>query len=343
MTRIIAVATILAGLLAGGCSEDQPASPVAAAPAAAGEEIRHSLEAAESYITSGDIDRARSILARLLEEAPGDARPYEVMARVELGQGLKLRKQGLVDAARVQFGQSYDWYEKAIARDPASGGLHQSGGEVAQLAGRTDAAMAHYRRARDLDPDNPKSRLCAAQLLLDDDPAQAEQLLNEVLELDPDQAHALASLALARQRLGDTDAASDAATQALNRAADDVSIRIAVARVHRVADRPREALELLLALPDTVRMQEAAAAEIALAWEAIDRPINAGEAWAECFRGNAHRTDAWRYALSAADAMGRADQQAAAASWLEQAIMLDAPRDQVDAIRSRIAETSTSN
>ena len=263
--------------------------------------------------------------------------PYEVMARLELGRGMELRELGLVDASRDQFGVSHDWYRKALARMPDSGGLHQSAGEVAQQAGRNDQALASYLQAMELDPENIRSQLSAAQLLIQEDPTRSEALLRSVLKTDADQPHALSSLALVLQRQGREKGALETASHALVVAGEKTGVRIAVARVHREAGRPRIALELLLALPDEVRAQEFATAEIAMAWEAVDQPINAGQAWADCFRNNAYRTDAWRYALKAADAMGRASQPAVAASWLDQAVMLDAPANRVDEVRLGIA------
>ncbi|MEE2908300.1 MAG: tetratricopeptide repeat protein [Planctomycetota bacterium] len=340
MTRMIAVRLLaLSGtlcLLALGC-EDRTPEPESPQVSSGGEAARHSLEAAEIYIAAGNIDKARAILSRLIKKSPRDARAYEIMARLEIDRALDLRELGLVDASRDQFGVSYGWYQKALERMPESGGLHQSAGEVAQQAGLNDEALALYLQAIELDQENIRSQLSAAQLLLQDDPARSEALLRSVLETDADQPHALSSLALVLQRQGRETGALETASQALAVAGEKSGVRIAVARVHREAGRPRIALELLLALPDNVRAQESATAEIAKSWEAVDRPINAGQAWADCFRGNAHRTDAWRYALNAADAMGRAGQTAVAASWLEQAVMLDAPTNRVDEVRSRIA------
>ena len=323
-----------------GC-EDHESGPVSIDPASpSAESVRHSLEAAEAYLASGDIDRARSILARLLDRASDDPRPMELMARLELTGGLDLRKQGLSDAARRQFAVAHDWYEQALELDQDSGGLHQSAGEVAQLAGRLDLARERYRQASKLLPDNPKPKLCIAQLILEENPAEAEIFLRESLQIEPDEPHALASLALARQRQGAGEEASTLASKALVHAGSSAAVRIAVARVHRIAGRPRESLELLLALPDQVRVGESATEEISRSWDAIGRPLNAGQAWAACFKANAFRTDAWRLALLAAEAMGRADQDIEAASWIEQAIMLDAPELEVEASRSRIAGAS---
>ena len=340
MCRIIAVGLISIGfsLVFAGCGDQDSELQPAEVAKPTSESVRHSLEAAEAYLASGDVDRARSILARLVERADQDPRPMEMMARLELTDGLDLRSQGLTDAARRQFAIAHDWYQQALSLQADSGGLHQSAGEVAQLAGRLDHAKGHYRQASLLLPENPKPKLCIAQLMLEEDPSEAEEYLRASLAIEPDEPHALASLALARQCQGDGEEASLLASQALLHAGSNSAVRIAVARVHRLAARPRESLELLLALPDQVRTTESATRELTLSWDDIGRPLNAGQAWADCFKANAFRTDAWRLALLAAEAMGRADQNVEAASWLEQAIMLDAPAAEVEAARSRIAE-----
>ena len=340
MFRIIAVACLMfAGVTSGclsGCGQDPTEDK---APPLSGESIRHSLEAAESYLTSGDEGRARSILSKIIEKAPADGRGYEMMGRLELRRGIELREMGLIDSSREQFRDSYRWYEKALPFMADSGGLHQSAGEVAQLAGLETEALSLYEKAIELQPDNPKPSLCAAQLLLESQPERAEFILRSVLEKHPDQSHALATLALACQSLGQTEVAAEMASRALSLAGDEVAVRIVIARVHRLSGREREALELLLALPDDVRGKESAASEIASCWLAIGQPSNAAEAWAGCFRANAFRVDAWRYALRAAEAMAMAKQEAMAASWLEQAVMLDAPENELDLARDRIARS----
>ncbi|MBG84864.1 MAG: hypothetical protein CMJ40_10015 [Phycisphaerae bacterium] len=340
MFRIIAVACLMfAGVTASllsGCS-DEPSNEEAAP--LIGESIRHSLEAAESYLTTGNEAHARSILAKVMEQAPDDGRGYEMMGRLELRRGIELRELGLIDSAREQFRDSFLWYEKALRFMEKSGGLCQSAGEVAQLAGLDEKALSLYMSAMELEPDNPKPSLCAAQLLLDTQPDRAESILRSVLDAHPDQSHALASLALACQAQGRDEVAAELASKALAIAGDQVAVRIVIARVHRLSGREREALELLLALPDEVRSQESAASEIALCWHSLGQPLNAGEAWADCFRANAYRADAWRFALRAAEAMADADRESMAASWLEQAVMLDAPDIEVEQTRSRIAKS----
>ena len=60
-------------LLPLGCEERTP-EPETAPALSGGEASRHSLEAAEIYIASGNIDKARAILSRLIEQSPDDAR-----------------------------------------------------------------------------------------------------------------------------------------------------------------------------------------------------------------------------------------------------------------------------
>ena len=327
------------GLLLQQACSDRPSEQGGDVTSTGQEGVRHSLEAAEVYIAGGEVDKARTILSRLIEEDPVDARPYEVMARLLLAQGIQLRQVGLMDASKAEFKASFDLYTKAIERMPESSGLHQSAGEVAQQAGLRQEALDMYLRSVELDPINLRSQINAAQLLIEEAPDQSERMLRTVLEADPNQPHALSSLALLLLRVGKTEESESIASRALAVAGDQEGVRIAIARVHREAGRPRMALELLLALPDHIRSQEPATVEIARSWESIGRPMNAGQAWADCFAANAHRTDAWRFALSAAESLGLAGQTAMASSWLEQAIMLDAPVARVEGARRLIAES----
>ncbi len=123
------------GLLLQQACSDRPSEQGGDVTSTGQEGVRHSLEAAEVYIAGGEVDKARTILSRLIEEDPVDARPYEVMARLLLAQGIQLRQVGLMDASKAEFKASFDLYTKAIERMPESSGLHQSAGEVAQQAG----------------------------------------------------------------------------------------------------------------------------------------------------------------------------------------------------------------
>ena len=320
-----------------GCSDEPQVDEAMSLP---GETVRHSLEAAESYLTMGQEESARSILSKVIEQSPQDGRAFEMMGRLELRRGIEMRDMGLVDSALDQFKTSYEWYEQALRYMDDSAGLHQSAGEVAQLAGLDATALSLYESAMRLEPSNPKSSLCAAQLLMISEPARAESILRTVLEAHPEQSHALASLALVCQLQDKSDEANELAARALALAGDQVAVRVVVARVQRLSGRERQALELLLALPDDVRSKESTASEIAASWQSIGQYENAGQAWADCFKANAYRVDAWRYALLAAECMAEARQEAMAASWLEQAVMLDAPTVEVEEVRSRIANSN---
>ena len=341
MNRIIAVlwlALACAGVLFCQSCEDRSSAPEQLEPSSSQESIRHSLEAAEIYIASGNTDKAQAILARLIDQSPDDPRPYEVMARLALRKGLQLRDMGLIEASRDQFGTSFDWYRDAVSRMPESSGLHQSAGEVAQQAGKHEEALACYLRSIELDPGNMRSQINAAQLLIETSPGRVRSHAQIGSGNGFRAATCLVFLGLIAPegrkgiRIFRVGVQRHWLLQVIRMESESRWRAFTLKR-----DRPRVALELLLALSDQVRGQEPATSQIAIAWESLGNSINAGQAWSECFRTNAHRTDAWRFALRAAEAFGRADQEAMASSWLEQAIMLDAPSMEIEEARRSIS------
>jgi tetratricopeptide (TPR) repeat protein len=133
---------------------------------------------------------------------------------------------------------------------------------------------------------------------------------------------------------GDAAKAVDEARLAQQLAPGEVAFRLLHAKALRLAARPREAAELLTALEERERASDAVAAELALAWMAMERPDKAGEAWELVLRA---RSDDLRAALEAGKARLKAGDRMRAGMWLDRAKALAPESAEVAELAAAIA------
>jgi len=325
-----------AGIELGSCGPDAETSPAPAAEVGRAA-VEASLEAAEQYMTAGNTASARAIVDRLLVKAPREPRAQELYGRILYLEGFEARRAGDVAAATRLVAEASDWYHKAVENAQAQGGfaplslagMHQSAGEIASAAGRREQALEHFQAAGRLDPASSKPPLYEAQLLIQlSRPEEAARALERTLELDPDEAYAHASLAELAVNRADREAAVGHITQARRIDPGNLTLRLQEARIHRRTGDPGRGLELLVALDERTRAQEAIAAEIAECYLALGEPGKAAEAWELCYRLRPRHPDAWRAAVRAAEARFAAGDRDRAL-WLYEQAVLYAP-DQPD-------------
>jgi predicted Zn-dependent protease len=303
-----------------GCGPAQDSESSDATPAGTETQgaaaIDAALAAAEQYLDGGDLASAETILVKLIEQAPDDYRAHELYGRVLFLQGVQAPRRGNGDTSTGLFEKAYRHYRASVEAagelEPiVAAGLNQSAGEIASAAGLPDRAVEHFRAAGRLDPTTPKHPLYEAQMLLQlERPAEARTALERALTLDPDEAYAHASLALVALREGDEASAVRHVQEAREIDPDNLGIRIQEARIRRQCDQPRHALELLLALDERHRTQEAVTAEIAACYVILGQPLDAARAWELRYRRHPRQPTAWRAAVRAGEAhlaAGRAD------------------------------------
>jgi Flp pilus assembly protein TadD len=256
--------------------------------------------------------------------------------RVRYLRGVHAQQEGRAEASAELFREAYRHYRASVEAagelHPAvAAGLNQSAGEIASAAGLPDRAVEHFQAAGRLDPTAPKHPLYEAQILMQlDRPAEARLALERVLALDPDEAYAHATLATVALREGDGASAVRHIEEARDIAPGNLGIRIQEARIRRQCDQPRRGLELLLALDERQRAEEAVTAEIAQCHFALGEPVAAARAWEHRYHRNPRQPTAWRAAIRAAKAHLAAGRPDDALWWCRQA-QLAAP-DQPEVI-----------
>ena len=267
-----------------GCDKD--AAPQGAAtkstiaeptePSVSRQAIEAAIVAAEDYLTRNDLASARTILAKLVEEAPREHRARELYGTVLYLEGARAAQQGDHPTADALYERAYGHYraavEAAVEVEPlAAAGLHQSAGEIASVAGLREPALEHFQAAARLDPAVVKHPLYAAQMLIQLERfAEARLALERVLELDPHEPYAHASLATVALHEEDRESAVEHIREARAIDPGNIGILIQEARIRRQCGDPRRALELLLALDEQLRAEQAVAAEIAECYRALE-------------------------------------------------------------------------
>ena len=321
-------------LLIGCDGSGDTSSPAAARPDAGSMKI--SLEAAEQYLVGGDLVEAEAIARRMVESVPDSLDAHELLGRVLIARAIGLRDSGRPAEAREQWIAASEQYEQVVRLAPDSAGLQQSAGEVAQMAGRNGLAIELYRRAGELDPDDPRPALYIAQLLVADGSLrEARTWINRVLALQPGQAHALATLAVIEMEEGQWDQAKASVAMALAAQPDDLGIRTMQTRIYRRSGDPERGLELLLGLPESARATEAVTEEIAGCWMDLDRPAQAATAWERCHGASGER--AGSIAVRAAEAWLAAGRPIEAQAWIERAELAGVPRERIESLRKQLA------
>ena len=329
VSSLLLAAVCGAGLRCGETPEPAEAPDPAA--------ITERLDRGEQFLSLGKPKDAAIVAAELQATHGQDWRVHDLVARIHLHEALRLREAGLMRQSEGELASAVAAYRSATTLAPTLAGLHQSAARTAHMAGEPTQSEAWFRRSIELDANDPRPPLCLAQLMFESDPQEARRLLDRAITLDPNIPEAHASLALLEAIEGREAAATDAMARAVSGSNQSAAIRVVQARMYRLLGDPARGVEVLLTLPTEAASEEAIATELAACWQALERPDRVADVWSACFTANAHRTDAWIFALRAADAHLLAGDRPSAASCIAQAEMCSAPPDRVEAVRSRAA------
>lgn len=301
--------------------------PAPAAP----EAIDAALTAAEDYFHRRDLASAETILTRLIETAPDSYRGHELMGSVLYLEAVEDHAAG-GEAHDGLYGRAHDHFRIAARlaeeADPfAAAGLHQSAGEIASVAGRTEEALEHFRSAGRLEPDVAKHPLYEGQMLLQLGRLdEAGAALERAVTLEADNAFTHASLATVALESGEPERALERIAEARRLDPGSLAIRLSHARILRGCNQPQTAVELLLSLDEEDRARHPVADEIARGFRMLGVHEAAAAAWEHCYR---RHPDDWRAAVAAAHAWIEAG-DAAAARWLYEQARLSAPPGAVE-------------
>lgn len=214
-------------LLAGGCAT-VPAPP-AAAPWSAAEEAQWAFSAAQLADLTGRFDRAADLYQRALAHDPDSAqlRRYLVRDLIRLERYSEARREYEIlveqypEDHETQFilGQLCEaagdtklaetLYRSALTLREEDAHLNTQLGRLLLQQDRIAEATRFLRRALELDPRRREARQLLVLFFQGSDPGQAEKLLREALEPEPDDPEWLGQLAELLEQEGRAEAAAE--------------------------------------------------------------------------------------------------------------------------------------
>ena len=295
------------------CGGDaEPAPPPSTAGATLSAAARDaSLDAIERWLAAGRADNAETIARSLANRLPEDPVVDAALGRTLLMRSGEIREAFGDAAATAIAADAATALERAEDGGRVDAETRRNLGLALEGAGRLDAAIEAYRR---VGPADPVARLyLGLALLRADRPEQAAEILEPLARTRPDDGFVLAALAETSFQNGDSETAFARLDAAVRLAPDEPGIRIRRAALLRQAGRVRLAVESLAALPADVRDRRDVVQELTAGWIALDRPGDAGDAWAARARRAPDDLPAAIEAARCFDAAGRAED---AEAWL---------------------------
>ena len=271
------VAVVVLMTSCGGDAEPAPPSPTAGTALSAADRDA-SLNAIERWLAAGRADNAETVARSLAGRLPDDPVVDAALGRTLLMRSGEIREAFGEAAASAIAADAAIALERAEDRGQVDAETRRNLGLALEGAGRLDDAIEAYRR---VGPADPVARLyLGLALLRADRPEQAAEILEPLARTRPDDAFVLAALAETGFRSGDIETAFEQLDAAIRLAPDEPGIRIRRAALLRRAGRFRLAVESLAALPPDVRERRDVVQELTAGWLALDRPGDAGDAWA---------------------------------------------------------------
>jgi len=206
--------------------------------------------------------KAQAILTQAIAERPDEQRLYVEYAEVLV--------------ALQQTKEAYSNYEKAIAVGPATHPIQLAAGTVASMLGQTQRAREHFEAAQQLDKTDWKAPLFLAQMQIKlGDTEDATKNLLLAVKLKPDSAAAWASLADLELRENKITLAAQHIVKARELEPASTAWRVLEARVHKRANEPAKALEVLMGLDAVQRLEPGVLSTMGECLGMLSRPKDA--------------------------------------------------------------------
>jgi adenylate cyclase len=158
---------------------------------------------------------AEAVIRKAIESNPNYAQAYERLSDMLLGSG--------------RAAEALRYAQKGVALDPLSTGLRGSLGAAFEATGQYDAAEAQYRRAFEIEPDEPFTlmQLAEFEAYVRDHFVLAVELARKAVKVAPDNAYMVGSLALLYMDLEDDTQAGELLDEAVNRWPDRTNVNVA--------------------------------------------------------------------------------------------------------------------
>lgn len=227
---------------------------------------------AREHLRGDNAERAERLLRSAIERFSQEQRLHFQLAEVLLQQ--------------EKTAEAYEHYQQAIFIGPDHAEYRHAAATVAAGMDKLEEASVHYSKAQKLDPTNPKYPLYRAQIqrqMGDLDEARAS--LVHATRIDPDLAKAWGTLAAIALEENNSRMALQYVEKARDLEPDAQVWRITEAKALRRLGRPRDAAQVLYAIPESDRMQSTAILrELALCHGSMSEPAKAADLYAQSAR-----------------------------------------------------------
>lgn len=240
------------------------------------EQLEKHRYAAEHYILSDEVPKARVILEKLLEHYPDDAEGRVLMAKVLMAEG--------------KVAEAYREIHRSLEEDGARDEVQFLGGVLAYKIGELDRARYHYTQAAALAPGEAKYRLYLGQLLLKlDELDRAQTQLLKAHSMDSSLVQVYAMLAEISARRGKLNMALEQVNKALDQVKDEgdedrrVKYTLLKALYLRRHNEPEAALRALWDLPAERHHEPRVVEHIAASYLMMSEPAKAAVTWSGLF------------------------------------------------------------
>lgn len=237
---------------------------------------------AQRYFDAGDLDQAENSLMEAVAVDPSNPRLHLLAGRVAL--------------ERAQLERAHGRFERAIELEHDLSDARYYQGIVFQRWQKYDAALARYREAYDLQPDNVAFLLAVGEMLV------ATDHVDQAIRLFADKLTYFAQNAAIRMALGqlymtrrDYSAAVPMFREALLLHPGEVGIEEELAAAYLVAGNYDEAIKLFESLSRRAELNDRAdlRRSLARAYQAAGRTGAAREMYQRLRRENPRDVDAW--------------------------------------------------
>ena len=221
------------------------------------EQRQSAIESANEMLQANRTIEALAITTTLVEKDSESPESQEIYALSLIAEGWRLEANGEWDRAHEKRIEALRAYINACTNSRVPGLLQLSTAQLAHMVGDTTTATMYYKLANNNIPTDARASFFLAQIaMLDQRWGEAERWISECLQRNPNEPFALLSLALIEAELGNIDSALKFAESGCELMPDNPNLRFIQARVLRLAGKPRQAMEILLALPNEMHQSQ---------------------------------------------------------------------------------------
>ena len=234
------------------------------------EQREASIHSAMQHLQAGRSMEALAITSILVDRDPTSAQSQEVHALALLAEGWRYDNSGDPKQGVEKRNEALNAYILACNQSTTPGLLQLSTAQLAHMLGDIPTATKYYTLAHENVINDARASFFLAQIeLINSRWDTAKVWITESMVRNPNEPFALLSLALIEAQLGNASVAIELANKGCGILPEEPNLRFIQARVFRLAGRPEQALEILLALPKTIQDSEMCRGEFDSCLDAI--------------------------------------------------------------------------